>query len=182
MLIHDSANLDHRFDQLLRCEDVAQAQGRVENLTHCAGVDDTTGVIEPLQTWEWGTGITKFRVVIVLENVSVARARKIDQSRPSRETHRHAERKLMGRRHVNYFWRALFRRSHDHDSLPVNRSGNHGRAGETKSTTGLVKPRIFDPRNFAPVYQGCRADHHRLLCAGCDHDLIRMTARAPIIA
>src|SRR6266516_6463553 len=182
MLIHHSANLDYRFDQLLRCEDITQAQGWVEDLAHGAGVDDAPGVIESLQTWKWGTGITKFRVVIVLENVSVARARKIDQSRPSRETHRHAERKLMGRCHVNYFRRGSFRWPRDHDSFPVNRSGNHGRAGETKSTTGLVKPRIFDPRNFTPVYQGRRADHHRLLRSGCDHDLIRMTARTPIIA
>src|SRR6266550_3236314 len=182
MLIHDSANLDHRFDQLLRCEDVAQAQGRVENLTHCAGVDDTTGVIEPLQTWEWGTGITKFRVVIVLENISVARAREIDQSRPSRETHRHAERKLMGRRHVNYFWRALFRRSSDRDSFSVNGSGNDGRAGEAKGSASLVKSRIFDPCHLTPVYESHRADHHCLLRSSGDDDLVWMTARTSVIA
>src|SRR6266478_7362867 len=182
MLIHHSANLDYRFDQLLRCEDVTQAQGWVEDLAHGAGVDDAPGVIESLQTWKWGTGITKFRIVIVLENVSVARAREINQSRPSRETHRHAERKLMGRRHVNYFWRAFFRRPRDHDSFPVNRSGNDGRAGEAKGSASLIKSRIFDPCHLTPIYQGHRADHHCLLRSGGDDDLIWITARTSVIA
>src|SRR5438552_13320672 len=122
MLIHHSANLDHRFDQLFRRQDITQAQGWIKNLAHGACVDDTTRVVQALQTWEWGTGITKFRVVIVLENVSVAPTRKVDQCSPPRETHCHAERELMGRSHVNYFWRPLFRRSRDCDSFSVNRS------------------------------------------------------------
>src|SRR6266705_4093599 len=97
MLIHPCPNLDHRFDQLLRREDITQPQGWVEDLTHCARVDNATGVVEPLQTWEWGTRVTKFRIMIILENVSVAGAREIDQSRPARETHRHTKRELMGR-------------------------------------------------------------------------------------
>src|SRR4029434_3529141 len=103
MLVHHSANLDHRFDQLFRCEQVAQTQRRIKNLAHGACVDDTTRVIESLQTWERGTGITKFRVVIVLENVSVAGAREIDQGSSSPQTHRHTERELVGRSDVNYF-------------------------------------------------------------------------------
>src|SRR5437899_10699441 len=110
MLVHDSANLDHRFDQMLRSQDITQPQGWVEDLTHGACVDNTTGVIEALQAWEWGTGVTKFRVVIVLENVRVAGACKLDQSRPSRETHRHPKRELVGWSYVDDLWRVLFRR------------------------------------------------------------------------
>src|SRR5439155_11106630 len=162
MLIHHGANLDHRFDQLFRRQDITQAQGWIKNLTHCARVDDAASVIKPLQTWKRGTGITKFRVVIVLENVSVAPARKIDQSRPSCEAHRHAERKLMGRRHVNYFGRGLFRRPRDHDSFPVNGSRNYSCPGKAKSSASLVKYGIFDPRHLTPIYEGHGADHHRL--------------------
>src|SRR5438874_125150 len=50
--------------------------------------------------------------MIVLENVGVAHARKIDQGRPPRKTHCHAERELMGRGYVNYFWRQLEQRRH----------------------------------------------------------------------
>src|SRR5438093_3799582 len=95
MLIHHGSDLEHWFDQLFWRQDITQAQGGIENLTHSACVDNTSSVIKPLQAREWRTGITKFRVMIVLENVSVAGACKIDQSRSSRETHRHAERELM---------------------------------------------------------------------------------------
>src|SRR5437763_16619492 len=106
MLIHHSANLDHRFDQLFRRQDITQAQGWIKNLAHCARVDDAASVIEPLQTWKRGTRATKFRVVIVFEKVSVAPARKIDSGRPTCEPHRHAARKLMGSRHGDYLRRS----------------------------------------------------------------------------
>src|ERR1044071_382498 len=48
MLIHHGANLDHWFDQLLRRQDITESQGRVEDLTHCARVDNTTGIIKSL--------------------------------------------------------------------------------------------------------------------------------------
>src|SRR5207248_10382090 len=108
MLVHHRSNLNHRVDQLVWRDDITQAQRWIQDLAHCARVDDTTHIIQALQTWEWGTGITKFRVVIVFENVSVAGMRKINQGCPARKTHGHAERKLMGRSYVNYFWRALF--------------------------------------------------------------------------
>src|SRR4029450_7561853 len=103
MLIHYCPNLNHWFDQLLRRQHITQSQGAVEDLTHRARINNTTGVIKSLQTWEWGTGITKFRVMIIFENVSVAGARKIDQSYPSRETHRHAKWELMRRSDIDYF-------------------------------------------------------------------------------
>src|SRR5438067_8320706 len=153
MLIHHSPNLDHRFDQLLWRYDITKPQGRIEDLAQCSGIDDTADVVETLQTWEWGTRVTKFRVVIVLENVGVTRSREIDQSCPPRETHRHAERKLMGRGHVNYFRRALFQRPLDCDSFPVNRSWHDDRPGEAEGSTSLVKSWILDPGYLTAIYQ-----------------------------
>src|SRR4030095_556524 len=181
MLIHHGPNLDHWFNQCLWRQDIPQPQGWIENLAHRARVDDTTHIIEALQTWEWGTGITKFRVVVVLENVSVAGARKIDQSRSPRETHRHSKRKLMRRSYIDDFRRALFRWSRDRDSFPVNRSWNDGRAREAQGSAGLVKSRILDPRNLTPIYEGHRADHHCLLGSSGDDDLVWMTARTSVI-
>jgi hypothetical protein len=68
------------------------------------------------------------------------------------------------------------------DPFLVDRSWDHGRSGKTESSAGLVKSWIFDPRDLARIYEGHRADRHRLLCSGCDHDLIRMTARTPEVA
>jgi hypothetical protein len=90
--------------------------------------------------------------VIVLENVGIARARKIDQGRPPRETHRHAERELMGRSYINYFGRALLRRPRDCNSFPVNRSWHDYRPGKAKGSAGLVKPGILNPRNLTAIY------------------------------
>src|SRR4029077_16968360 len=98
------------------------------------------------------TGVTKFRVVIVLENVGVARARKIDQRGSPRETHRHAERELVRGSYVNYFWRALFRWSRDCDSLPVNRSWHDDRPGKAERSASLVKTWVLNPRNLAAIY------------------------------
>src|SRR6266478_940342 len=182
MLIHHGPNLDHWFNQLLWRQDITQPQGWIENLAHRARVDDTTHIIEALQTWEWGTGITKFRVVVVLENVSVAGARKIDQSRSSRQTHSHAKRELVGRSDVDDFWRALSRRPRNRDSLPVNRPWNNGCPCEPKRPASLVKSRIFDPRNLSSVYESHRADHHCLLRSRCDDDLVWMTTCTSVIA
>src|SRR5205814_10219738 len=76
----------------------------------------------------------------------------------------------------------LFRRPRDRDSFPVNGSWNNGRPREPKAPAGLVKSRIFDPSNFSSIYEGHRADHHCLLRAGGDDNLIWMTARASVIA
>src|SRR5436309_15132248 len=152
MLVHHRANLNHRFDELMWRDDITQPQGWVQNLAHRARVNDTTNIIQALQTWEWGTGVTKFRVVIVLENVGVARPCKIDQGRPPRETHRHAKRELMGRSYVNYFRRALFRRPRDCDSFPVNRSWHDNRPGKAERSASLVKSWVLNPSNLAAIY------------------------------
>ena len=64
----------------------------------------------------------------------------------------------------------------------IDRSGHDGRSSETKNPASLIKSRIFDPCDFTRVDQRHCADHHRLLRAGGDNDLICMTAGAPIIA
>src|SRR5438046_1019029 len=120
--------------------------------------------------------------MIVLENVGVARTCKIDQSRPPRETHRHAKRELMGRSYVNYFWRALFRRPRDCDSFPVNRSWHDNRPGKAERSASLVKSWVLNPRNLAAIYHRHRADHHCLLRSSGDDDLIWIAARTSVIA
>src|SRR5437870_1817284 len=88
MLVGDRANSDHRFYQFFRGQNVAQAQRWIENLTHGARVDDSPTVIQPLQARKRRAGKTKFRVMIVLKDVSITGMGKVDQSRPARETHR----------------------------------------------------------------------------------------------
>src|SRR5438132_3993062 len=181
MLVHHCTNFDHWVDQLLRRQNITQSQGGVEDLSHCACVDNTACIIKPLQTREWGTGIPKFRVMVILKDVSVAGARKIDQSRPSRETHRHSKWELMRRSNIDYFRRTLFRWPCNGDPFAINRPWNDGRAGESKGSASLVKSRIFDPCSLSAINEGHRADHHCLLRASSNDDLVRVTTRTPII-
>src|SRR6476660_8690231 len=88
----------------------------------------------------------------------------------------------MRRSDVDDFWRRLFRWPRDRDAIPINRSWNHCCSCETKDPAGLVKSRIFDPRNFTLIHQGHCADHHCLLCSSGDDDLVWMTACASVIA
>src|SRR6266550_1249955 len=182
MLIGDRPDLDYWLYQLLRRQNITEAQGWIENFAHCPGVNNAARVIESLQTWKRGTSEAKLRVMIVLENVGIALTREIDERGPARETHRHAERELMGRRYVNNFGRQPFRCPCDHDSFPIPWSRNHCRAGETKSAAGLIESRILDPGDLAPIYQRHRADHHRLLRSSGDNDLVRVTACASVVA
>ena len=108
VLIYHAPDLCNRIDQLLWSNDVAQTQRGIKNLTHGSRVDDSPGIIEPLQTWQRGASKAELGVVIILENKSVVVAGKIDQSSPSPETHRDSEWKLMGRRRVNDSRQPLF--------------------------------------------------------------------------
>src|SRR4030095_2124680 len=153
MLVHHRANLNHRFDQLMWRDDIAEPQRWVQDLAHRARVNDAADVIQALHAWEWGTGVTKFRVVIVLKNVGIARARKSDQGRPTRETHCHAERELMGRSYINYFGRALLRWPRDCDSFRVNGPRHDVRAGKPEGPARLVKSWVLNPRYFTAIYQ-----------------------------
>src|SRR6516165_1419244 len=139
MLIHNRPDLNHRVDQWFRGEDVTEPQRWVENLTHGSGVNDTTGVIESLQTGERRTGKPKLRIVIVFENVRVPLAGKLDERGPARKTHRHPQRKLMRRRDVNDLGRSPFGRSTDHDSFAIDRLRNDGATRKTKCAACLIK-------------------------------------------
>src|SRR5262249_41560179 len=154
---------------------------RVKNFAHRARVNDAAGVIESLQTWEWGTGEPKLGIMIILENVSVVFACEIDKCGPACQAHRHAERKLVRRRDVDDFGCRLLRAPPDHDSFAINWPWNYGRTGETKNAARLVESRIFDPRDFAAVHKRHRRNHHCLLRSSRDDDLIMMTTRASII-
>src|SRR5262245_54935985 len=145
VLIHSTADLHKRIDQLLWRDDVAQAQRRTENLAHGACVNHSTGVVDPLQGTDRWSDETKLRVVIVFKNECVVSTRKIEQVGPTLQTHGNAERKLMGRRHINHSWQWFFWRACDYHSLVVERFGHDLNACQTKNSSGLLITRVFDP-------------------------------------
>src|SRR5207245_7650491 len=78
-------------------------------------VNYSTGVVDPLQRWEWWPGKTELCVVVILENKCVVGTREIEQTGPTLETHGNAERKLVRGRHVNDPRQCFFWRSRNHD-------------------------------------------------------------------
>ena len=174
MLIHHASDLDHRIYQRLWRDDVAEAQGGIENLTHRSGVDHPVEVVEPLQGRQGRPGKAELRVEVVFKNKGVVSMRKIKQGSPKG--------KLMGRRYVDDSRQRLVSQSRDHHSFMVDRLRHYFSADKSKDSSGLVKTGIFNPRSLAGIYQRHCADHHCLLHSGDDHDLIRMTARPSKIA
>src|SRR4029077_11544237 len=54
-------------------------------------------------------------------------------------------------------------------------------ASEAKGSASLVKSRIFDPRNLSAIHEGHRTDHHCLLRASGNDDLVWLTTCASAI-
>src|SRR4029453_13996070 len=149
VLIHCAADLDKRIDQRLRCNDVAQPQRRTKNLAHRSCINHPAGVIHPLHRRERRSRKTKLSVVIVFKDERTMRTGEIEQGRPARKAHRHAERKLMRRSYVEEFWQRLFSLSRDDDSLIVERLWNDLSTGKRKNSSALLITRIFNPSGLA---------------------------------
>src|SRR4029453_8240071 len=125
---------------------------------------------------------TKLGVVVVFKDERVMRTGEIEQGRPARKTHRHADRKLMRRSYVDEFGQRLFSRSRDDDSLIVERLWNDLSTGKSKNSCGLLITRIFNPCGLSRIEQCCCRNQHRLLHSADDHDLVRMAASRSEIA
>src|SRR5260370_22655817 len=151
MLIDHASDLDHRIYQRLWCNDVAQAQRGIEDLTHRSGVDHPVRIVEPLQGRQRGSGKAELRVVVVFENKCVVSTRKIEQAGPTLKTHRNAERKLMGGRYVNDPRQWFFCRSRNHDSLVVERLRNYLNGSQSKYPSRLLITGVFDPCDFTRI-------------------------------
>src|SRR5439155_2750001 len=176
VLIHRTADLGQRINQRLWRNDVSQTQRGTKNLAHRSRVNHSAGVVDPLQRREWWPGKAELRVVVVFENKDVVSTRKIEQAGPTLETHRNAERKLMGGRYVNDPRQWFFWPSPNHDSFVVKRLGNHLNACQSKHPSCLLITRVFDPCDITRIQHSHCADQHRLLHASYDYDLIRMAA------
>src|SRR5690348_17124448 len=151
MLIHRTADFHQCVNQRLWSHDVSQSKRGTKNLADRACVNHSTSFIDPLQRREWRSDEAEFRVVVVLEHKSVMSAREIEQTGSALERHGNAERELVRRCHVDYFWERLFSRSSDHNSFIVERLRYDLNACQRKDPLGLLITRIFDPCDFTRV-------------------------------
>src|SRR5262245_64390500 len=101
VLVHDSAHLNQGVDKLWRRDQKAEAQRRVKDLAHSAGINHPAGMVQTLKTWQRRPIETKLGIIIILQDVAVARLRELNQSFPPLKAHRHTEGKLVRRRDKN---------------------------------------------------------------------------------
>src|SRR5436190_19187690 len=99
MLVHCAADFHQWIDQRLWRNDVAQAQGRIEDFAHRPGVNDAPEIVDSLQTRERRSCKTELRVKVVFKNKCIVIARKIKQGCSVLETHCQSEWILMGSRY-----------------------------------------------------------------------------------
>src|SRR6266567_1578702 len=66
-----------------------------------------TGIVQTLKTWQRRSIETKLGIIIILQDVAVARFRELDQSFPPLKAHRHTQGKLVRRCDENESGRIL---------------------------------------------------------------------------
>src|SRR5205823_7444687 len=80
VLVHDSAHLDKGVDKFWWCDQKTEAQRWVKDLAHSAGINHPAGVVQTLKTWQRRPIETKLGIIIILQDVAVARLCELDQS------------------------------------------------------------------------------------------------------
>src|SRR5262249_39033195 len=91
MLIHDSAHLDERVDKLWWCDHKTEAQRRVKDLAHSAGINHSARMVQTLKTWQRRPIETKLGIIIIFQYVAVARLGELDQCFTPLQAHRYTE-------------------------------------------------------------------------------------------
>src|SRR6266480_2833045 len=107
VLVHNRAHLDEGVDKFWRCDQKTEAQRRVKDLAHSAGINHSAGMVQTLKTWQRRPIETKLGIIIILQDVAAAQLRELDQSFPPLKAHRHTEGKLVRRCDENESGRIL---------------------------------------------------------------------------
>src|ERR1700757_2280387 len=149
VLVHDSEHLYESVDKLWRCDQKTETQGWIKDLAHSAGINHPAGIVQTLKTRQRRPIETKFGIIIILQNVGVARLRELDQSLPPLKAHRHTEGKLVRRCDQNESGRILPRALLDYQPLTVDRPRNNFGPDKSQDITRLMEAGIFHPRHFS---------------------------------
>src|SRR5205823_5189652 len=151
VLVHDRAHLHEAVDKLRRYDQKTKAQRWVKNLAHRAGINHPVSIVQTLKTWQRRPIETKLGIIIVLQDVAVARFREVDQSFPSLKAHRHTKGKLVRRCDENESGRILPRAPPDYQPLTIDRARDYFGPDKSEDITRLMKAGIFDPCHFTLI-------------------------------
>src|SRR5215472_16888570 len=89
------------IDQILGNNQVAKAKRRKEHLAKSAYIDDWAISIQALERWNRFTFVAVLAVKVILDDPGIILFSPFQQLQPVRKAKDHAQRKLMGRSHIN---------------------------------------------------------------------------------
>src|SRR5207249_3916538 len=73
VLVHDRAHLDEGVDKFWRCDQKTEPQRWIKDLAHRAGIKHSAGIVQTLRTRQRRPIETEFGIIIILQDVAVAR-------------------------------------------------------------------------------------------------------------
>ena len=151
MLVHDSTHLDEGVDKLWRRDQKTEAQRWIKDLTHSAGINHPAGIVQTLETWQGRPIEAKLGIIIILQDVAVARLRELDKSFPPLQAHCHPQGKLMRRCDENESGRILPWAFPDYQPLTIDRARDDFGPDKSQNITCLKEDGIFDPSHFTLI-------------------------------
>src|SRR4030095_9932004 len=151
VLVHDSAQLDEGIDKFWWCDQKTETQRWIKDLAHTADINNPAGIVQTLKTGQRRPIETELGIVIILQDVAIARLRELDQSLPPLKAHRHTQGKLVRWSDKNESGRILTRALPDYQPLTIDRAGDYLGPGKSQDITCLMKDGIFDPCHFTLI-------------------------------
>ncbi len=166
--------------QVRRQDEETQAQGGEERLAEAPHVDDAAVDVEAVQAGDGVGAEAELAVVVVLDHPGARRARPAQQGEAPRQAHRHAERKLVGRRHQG---QAGARRGAlaglDVEAVRVDRHADDAGAGAGQRAARHREAGLLHPRLVARVEQQVADQVQPPLGAGDDEHLAGVALGSP---
>ena len=173
------ARRGERVDQRVRDDDPGHAQARRERLAERADVQHARSV-ETLQCGQRRAVVAELRVVVVLDDVRVRRARPREQLQPPPQPHHDAGGVLMRRRRVRE--PRVSRRAREVEPVVVERHRDEPAARSAGRVQHRGVARIFDGDRFAGIDEHVGDQRERGARAFDDDDVVcaqRHAARLP---
>src|SRR5262249_28882320 len=123
----------------------------IKDLAHTGGIDHPSGMVQTLKTRQRRPIETKLEIIIILQDVAVARFRELNQSFPPLQAHGHTQGKLVRRCDKNESRRIFPRALPDYQTLTIDRARDRFGPDKSQDIPCLMKDGIFDPGHFTLV-------------------------------
>ena len=170
------------IDQPRRTDQVADPERREQGLGKTAHIEHPAAAVQGLHRRQCPLGIAELAVVIVLHDPAPLLLRAVEQFQPAVEAHGDAEGMLVRRRDEDQpGTRMALPCVFEIEPVPVDRHVLHVRAEQAHGIPNGDVARVFTPDNRAALDQRQGDQHERLLCAGCDHNLVLVAPDAPVV-